>query len=49
MGEKRNTMSYELWVSVVNNFVTDSNNYGEYVALTDSAMSQAEAWSSLSY
>ena len=35
-------------VSTVNDLETDSNNSGEYTAFTDSAMSQAEAWSSLS-
>jgi len=35
-------------VSDVNDLATDSNNKGEYTALTDSAMSRAEAWSSLS-
>jgi hypothetical protein len=33
----------------VNDLATDSNNIGEYTALTVSAMSQAEEWSSLSY
>ena len=35
-------------MSDVNGLATESNNIGEYTALTDSAVSQAEAWSSLS-
>ena len=41
-------MKCRMCASTVNNLATDSNNSGEYTAFTDSAMSQAEAWSPLS-
>jgi hypothetical protein len=35
---KRNTISYTIWVSVMNNFAKESNNIRKYTALTDSAI-----------